>query len=79
MRQDEKVLRVLENADEGNEFIQISCYIDEEHETLLKELSLLLGKEQCLLVNEAIGVLIRKYQPKASTDFSRLRLMNREN
>ncbi len=52
--------------------IKRNYYIEERYARALTILSALTGKELSLLVNEALGELINKYQPK--TDINLLRL-----
>jgi len=52
--------------------VKRNYYIEERHAKALSILSAITGKELSILVNEAIGMLIKKYQPK--TDINLLDL-----
>lgn len=54
----------IRNGDTETTLIKRNYYIEERHAKALTVLSALTGKELSLLVNEAIGGLIKKYQPK---------------
>ena len=56
-----------------NNLIEQTYYIEEEYEKMLGGLSALTGKDQTLLVNEAIGDLIDRFKPKAKNNLIRLR------
>jgi hypothetical protein len=58
----------LRNDDKSSKFIKRNYYLDERYAKALTVLSALTGKELSLLVNEAIGELIKKYQPKTEID-----------
>ena len=53
--------------------VKRNYYIEEGHARALTVLSALTGKELSLLVNEAIGELIKKYQPMTEIDLIRLK------
>jgi hypothetical protein len=63
----------LKSDDKQGKFIKRNYYVDERYTKALTILSALTGKELSLLVNEAIGDLIKKYQPKTDIDLLRLR------
>jgi hypothetical protein len=52
--------------------VKRNYYIEEQHAKALSVLSAITGKELSILVNEAIAMLIKKYQPK--TDINLLEL-----
>jgi hypothetical protein len=54
----------LRNGERSTKFIKRNYYIEERYGKALTVLSALTRKELSLLVNEALGDLIRKYQPK---------------
>ncbi|MGD0211149.1 MAG: ribbon-helix-helix domain-containing protein [Desulfomonilia bacterium] len=53
-------------------------YIEERYAKALTVLSALTGKELSLLVNEAIGGLIKKYQPMTDIDLLKLKAIKKE-
>ncbi len=62
----------LRNND-NSKLIKRNYYIEERYAKALTVLSALTGKELSLLVNEAIGELINKYQPKTDINLLSLR------
>ncbi len=54
----------LRSDGKASKLIKKNYYLDERYTKALTVLSALTGKELSLLVNEAIGLLIKKYQPK---------------
>jgi hypothetical protein len=62
----------LRNSDQKNTLIKRNYYIEERYTKALTILSALTGKELSLLVNESIGDLITKYQPRTSIDLFNL-------
>ena len=62
----------LRNNDKDSKLIKRNYYIDERLTKALTILSALTGKELSLLVNEAIGELVRKYQPMTEINLLRL-------
>ena len=63
----------------NTKLIKRNYYIEERYTKALTVLSALTGKELSLLVNEAIGVLIHKYQPKTNINLLSLKTIEREN
>jgi hypothetical protein len=53
--------------------IKRNYYIEDRYAKALTVLSALTGKELSLLVNEAIGELVKKYQPKTDVDLLKLK------
>ena len=68
----------LRSGDKKAVLIKRNYYLDERYAKALTVLSALTGKELSLLVNEAIGDLINKYQPKTEIDLLRLKVIKRE-
>jgi hypothetical protein len=68
----------LRNEDRNTRLVKRNYYIEERHAKALTVLSALTGKELSLLVNEAIGELIHKYQPKTEINLLRLEAIQRE-
>jgi hypothetical protein len=64
--------------DDNCKLIKRNYYIEERYAKALTVLSALTGKELSLLVNEAIGELINKYQPKTDINLLRLRAINKQ-
>jgi hypothetical protein len=64
--------------DDNSKLIKRNYYIEERYAKALTVLSALTGKELSLLVNEAIGELINKYQPKTDINLLRLRAINKQ-
>jgi hypothetical protein len=62
----------LRNDGKASKLIKRNYYIEESHAKALTVLSALTGKELSLLVNEGIGLLIKKYQPKTEIDLLNL-------
>jgi hypothetical protein len=62
----------LRNGNNPTKLIKRNYYIEERHAKALTVLSALTGKELSLLVNEAIGGLIRKYQPKTEINLLKI-------
>ena len=67
-----KPLGLRSNGQE-TKLIKRNYYIEERYAKALTVLSALTGKELSLLVNEAIGDLIMKYQPMTDIDLLRLK------
>ena len=63
----------LRNEGRNTRLIKRNYYIEERFVKALTVLSALSGKELSLLVNEAIGELIQKYQPETDIDLLRLK------
>jgi len=61
------------NSDKNFKIIKRNYYIDERFAKALTVLSALTGKELSLLVNEALGDMIHKYQPMTDIDLLRLK------
>jgi hypothetical protein len=57
----------------GGVLVKRNYYLEEGHARALTVLSALTGKELSLLVNEAIGEVIKKYQPLTEIDLLRLK------
>jgi hypothetical protein len=68
----------LRNKGKNTKLIKRNYYIEERYAKALTVLSALTGKELSLLVNEAIGELIRKYQPKTDINLLKLEAIKRE-
>jgi hypothetical protein len=68
----------LRKLDPSSKLVKRNYYIEERHAKALTVLSALTGKELSLLVNEAIGELVKKYQPKTDIDLLRLKVIPRE-
>ena len=68
----------LINGDKNFKLIKRNYYIDERYTKALTVLSALTGKELSLLVNEALGDMINKYQPMTDIDLLRLRAIQKE-
>ena len=68
----------LRNNGKNTKLIKRNYYIEERYTKALTVLSALTGKELSLLVNEAIGELINKYQPKTDINLLRLETIKRE-
>jgi len=58
--------------------VKRNYYIEERYAKALTVLSALTGKELSLLVNEAIGGLIKKYQPQTDIDLLKLKSIQKE-
>ncbi|HNQ86479.1 MAG TPA: hypothetical protein PLP82_12875 [Deltaproteobacteria bacterium] len=58
--------------------VKRNYYIEERYAKALTVLSALTGKELSLLVNEAIGDLIMKYQPMTDIDLLRMKTMKKK-
>lgn len=67
-----KPLALRKNNPSGT-LMKRNYYIEEGHARALTVLSALTGRELSLLVNEAIGELIKKYQPMTEIDLLRLK------
>ena len=67
-----KPINYLINGDHDFKLIKRNYYLDERYTKALTVLSALTGKELSLLVNEALGDMINKYQPKTNIDLLRL-------
>ena len=61
---DPRKLFQLKKAENKDTLIRISCYIDEDNVNKLDDISAITGKEQSLLVKDAIIDLIKKYKSK---------------
>ena len=68
----------LRSGDKKAVLIKRNYYLDERYTKALTVLSALTGKELSLLVNEAIGDLINKYQPLTDIDLLRLKVIKKE-
>jgi hypothetical protein len=68
----------LRSNGKNTKLIKRNYYIEERYAKALTVLSALTGKELSLLVNEAIGELISKYQPKTDINLLRLETIKRE-
>jgi hypothetical protein len=68
----------LRKNDPFGKLVKRNYYIEEKHAKALTVLSALTGKELSLLVNEAIGELIKKYQPKTDIDLLKLKSITKE-
>ena len=66
------------NSDKDIKLIKRNYYIEERHAKALTVLSALTGKDLSLLVNEAIGELIKKYQPKTDINLLNLKSIQKE-
>ena len=67
------------DGDKNFKLIKRNYYIEERHIKALTVLSALTGKELSLLVNEALGDMINKYQPKTNINLLRLESIQRDN
>ncbi|MGD0820063.1 MAG: hypothetical protein ACLQDF_12875 [Desulfomonilia bacterium] len=68
----------LRSGDKNVKLIKRNYYIEERYAKALTVLSALTGKELSLLVNEAIGGLIKKYQPMTDIDLLKLKAIKKE-
>jgi hypothetical protein len=68
----------IRTGDKSSTLIKRNYYIDERYAKALTVLSALTGKELSLLVNEALGDLIKKYQPKTDIDLLGLKAIPKE-
>jgi hypothetical protein len=68
----------LRSNGKNTKLIKRNYYIEERYAKALTVLSALTGKELSLLVNEAIGELIHKYQPKTDINLLKLEAIQRE-
>ena len=68
----------IRNSDKDVKLIKRNYYIEERHAKALTVLSALTGKDLSLLVNEAIGELINKYQPKTDINLLNLKSIQKE-
>jgi hypothetical protein len=68
----------LRSNGKNTKLIKRNYYIEERYAKALTVLSALTGKELSLLVNEAIGELINKYQPKTDINLLKLETIKRE-
>lgn len=68
----------LRDNEQGASLIKRNYYIEERYAKALTVLSALTGKELSLLVNEAIGDLIVKYQPMTDIDLLRLKTIKKK-
>ena len=71
-----KPLEIRKNNPTGA-LVKRNYYIEEAHARALTVLSALTGKELSLLVNEAIGELIKKYQPMTEINLLRLKTISK--
>lgn len=62
----------LRNAGNSVKLIKRNYYIEVRYAKALTVLSALTGKELSLLVNEALGDLIQKYQPKTEINLLKI-------
>jgi hypothetical protein len=62
----------LRSKDHKDPLIKRNYYVEERYIKALAILSALTGKELSLLVNESLGDLIAKYQPKTNIDLLNL-------
>ncbi len=69
---------ILSNDGNNTKLIKRMYYLEERYAKALMVLSALTGKELSLLVNEAIGLLIHKYQSKTDINLLRLETIQRE-
>jgi hypothetical protein len=67
------------DGDKNLKHIKRNYYIEERYIKALTVLSALTGKELSLLMNEALGDMINKYQPKTDINLLRLESIQREN
>jgi len=67
----------MRNEGSNGKIIKRNYYIEERYTKALTVLSALTGKELSLLVNEAIGDLIKKYQPKTEIDLLGLKTISK--
>ena len=63
----------LGTSGQKKSLIKRNYYIEDRYAKALTVLSALTGKELSLLVNEAIGELVNKYQPKTDVDLLKLK------
>jgi len=68
----------LRNGDKASKLIKRNYYLDERYAKALTVLSALTGKELSRLVNEALGDLIKKYQPKTEINLLNLESIQRQ-
>ena len=68
----------LRCGDKKSLLIKRNYYIEERYAKALTILSALTGKELSLLVNEAIGDLVGKYQPMTDIDLLKLKTIQNE-
>lgn len=68
----------LRTKNKDVKLIKRNYYIDERYAKALTVLSALTGKELSLLVNEAIGGLIKKYQPQTDIDLMELKPITKD-
>jgi hypothetical protein len=68
----------LRSTDKNVKLIKRNYYIEERYTKALTVLSALTGKELSLLVNEAIGGLIKKYQPQTDIDLLKLKSIDKQ-
>ena len=71
-----KPLSIRDNK--ASKLIKRNYYIDERYTKALQVLSALTGKELSLLVNEGIGLLIKKYQPQTEINLLDLKSIQRQ-
>ena len=62
----------LRSDGKASKLIKRNYYLDERYAKALTVLSAITGKELSLLVNEALGLLIKKYQPKTEINLLNL-------
>ncbi len=68
----------LRSTDKNVKLIKRNYYIEERYTKALTVLSALTGKELSLLVNEAIGGLIKKYQPQTDIDLLKIKSIDKQ-
>ncbi|HWR69212.1 MAG TPA: hypothetical protein VN416_09340 [Desulfomonilia bacterium] len=68
----------LRKGGQETSLIKRNYYIEERYAKALTVLSALTGKELSLLVNEAIGDLILKYQPMTDIDLLKLKSIKKK-
>lgn len=68
----------LRTRDANIRLVKRNYYIEERYAKALSVLSALTGKELSLLVNEALGDLINKYQPMTDIDLLRLKAIKKK-
>jgi hypothetical protein len=66
----------LMREDRGCNYVNKSFYIKDDIEKTLTAISAMTGVEMSLLVNEAIGDLVEKYQPLTAVDLLKKMLIH---
>ena len=64
--------------DKTSKLIKRNYYLDERYTKALSVLSAITGKDLSLLVNEALGLLIKKYQPMTEINLLNLGSIKRQ-